>query len=396
MSFDTTQPVNAMVGEMPRGPRRHEGDLLEAGRIAGRREATPNPPKTLVDAYTEIQVERIRRQEAVKLPPLQAELEALGKRMEFQDAARERHRHDHEALADQYAAHPSRFSPLLGLVLVALSVLLLLSDVPLSLLVAKGLEITNNQADVPLSELLADPWAVLVAHWETLVLGLGVAALTLVLKVLHEDVVAPPEVLRERQHGKGGRGQRWFIGLVTLVALGAIITLGVFRADVHADQVQADLRSAGQGTSAATAEPVSMGGWAKAAFILISVALPGVGAVFFAAGWSKWSRCWLRRHSRQRYAQASRDYLGTVEQHSRCQREIERIDAYLNGPTLAAERDAFREQGTTVFHQGYEEGVRELRAACGGKTLYDVLNQRGQERLHYGRFLAPLREETIQ
>lgn len=160
-----------------------------------------------------------------------------------------------------------------GLIYLAVALVLILADIPLSLkLVADGFDWRTEIDGITFDLLFTRPVEVMQKLWEPALLAIGIALTAIFFKYYYEEFI----VHRFRKQF----GSNKFIiimSAVLVLSLCTIFVLGMFRSEVQNRLLQLQM-----GTSNVAAELF----WSKPTFILLTLLFPLVGAICFGYGFT--------------------------------------------------------------------------------------------------------------
>lgn len=330
---------------------------------------------------------------------------------------------------------PGSFNRWVGWLLLFAALVLILSDIPLSLqLVAKGLRIPSearlvSEPDKPelyvrrpsvlsrreqqtwadasekgevisAGDLLRKPRVVSALFWDVYLLGLGVAFLGLALKPILDILL---------DGDKQSRLALWLSGIVLALFLSSTVVLGFFRSAVIHEELAAPFdEKLGELNSRMAAEKAKPPGdrnesemillqseaddlngrkqqalgswWSTAAFILLTLALPLFGAVSFYYGCRKLDHTSVLKRLRQQLVtlESKRDEAWRQQAFWRSCRDSR--ERYRNELT-ADSRQSVRQRCAAMYESGLEKAREQRAAARRGKSIYEALEEEAYEEL---------------
>jgi hypothetical protein len=349
----------------------------------------------------------------------------------------------HEEIRGQL---PGRYSLTIGITLIVAALLLMFSDIPLSLsLVASGLRMpararlidtggdgqkgektatgdsfvrenfrkqtaadtrqwetdTANGRVLNVTDLLRAPLTTIRLFWDTYALAIGLALLGIALKPLLDLLFDAPE---------GERRNRWVAtGLVTvalILFLGTTVTLGYFRGQVFTGDAIASLQAEKdrlQIAAVATGKPApresieeidarikqerenNLPTWA---FIALTISLPLIGAVCFFFGCQRLDRYLVVRRLVRGRAAAQKQLEEAAAKTDSARAHHARLDMILQRRQIADARASFIAQcvGTyqTSFLDGQAAAMRSDSPTLFGKLRHACYYDLAQKRLRGG------------
>ena len=181
------------------------------------------------------------------------------------------------------------YSLILGIIYFTVAIILMLSDIPLSLrLVAEGYDIPtqavlDDGTKILIEQLFIHPGLVLQYLWEPLALAFGIAFSGIFVKIFIDEVI---------WNEAKSRRLKIFLYVVATVLLVTLISVGVYRAQRQAEEAtsqssfQPSFLNSVQSQAPATSTHSPFGwDWGFISFLLITLMLPSVGGICFLAGW---------------------------------------------------------------------------------------------------------------
>jgi hypothetical protein len=221
---------------------------------------------------------------------------------------------------------PQDFSIVTGVTYVLVALILILSDMPLSLsLVAEGFhmptkyEIEATDETIVLGDLFSDRWADVLRYlWQPIILAIGIACLGIFFKIITDYFLSSVDALPEERWF--ARLFKWvrrvfFFSAFALMIVG-LYSVGTLRSRQQALDAAQERTLATQGTRPRDAEdPVARAKreaaeaaerakrereervrteavelWTDVSFILLAITLPVIGGICFSVGWKRIQR----------------------------------------------------------------------------------------------------------
>jgi hypothetical protein len=261
-------------------------------------------------------------------------------------------------VAELRRQRPSQFSFVGGTINIVVALLLLLADIPLSLLVAAGfgVKIQDPEQNIKFDMLFYDFPVFIKTFWEAALLCAGIAVLGLFFKILAEDLL--DEALKGGWREWLVRGLNWLTGAVMIAT---IFYLGKFRFDI--------MLLERQGSSDDYLEKLQRYGLPS--FVLLTMILPAIGGISFAIGMRKISNI-------GRYRELKRlrgELLARISNIRSRKEELSGERAALGDGASGNERQ--RSIGAilydiweNMYKHGYERGNNVPQTVAAGSSLY--------------------------
>lgn len=207
---------------------------------------------------------------------------------------------------------PQEFSIVTGALYVLIALILILSDMPLSLsLVAEGFDMPvsyqmeDSDETILLGDIFSEHWAGVIQHlWQPIILAIGIACLGIFFKIVTDyflsSIEAAPEDPRFALLFKSLR--RTFFVLAFALMLGGLWSVGRLRASQQSLLATQDESLRATPTDAEVAKEreqrrvVDL--WTNRSFIALAITLPLIGGICFSVGWKRIQRfgqLWMAR-----------------------------------------------------------------------------------------------------
>ena len=257
---------------------------------------------------------------------------------------------EHDKVVSQQRRDPAGFSRLLGFIYFASAIIILVADLPLSLLVADaGLGIklpsdTGNAAD------LRNIYQNLTTAWESIAVALGVAALTIAFKL----VVDRLHIRDEDDERPSVRAFRIFLRVGTLVAAAGCT--------IYAFWIMGRIRAEAMQNNTVDARDQ------RVLYTVLAILFPVVAAFCLSMG----RLCW---QNRARLSLAARELKKAWQQYRRAQPPYETAQA--EASAIQARLDAMKKQQIDemflreLYTHAFDRGWAVPETRLPNASLYD-------------------------
>lgn len=291
--------------------------------------------------------------------------------------------------------HASQIGIVLGLLFLIFAGGLVIADLPLSLtLVAEGFRIptsqtfldgSGNPVVVDIDQLFVAPKLVCQYLWQCLVLALGIALAPMYLKVLLDSLV-----FRDSESQKPQRREVIALGVIATLLIAMVGILGHFRAMSHQSNLfsEAQMRATAMTQAlknfGAASQPVPapspsglgdtpLSPWlTDTAFILLTLTLPLIGAVFFSRGWQRVAVCVKRNRSELALSYLEWRHRRLLARSVRFEEELAVEENKLLPYLQSKEYERLLvEDRMRAYHHGWERGNRVSVTLRHGEGLYE-------------------------
>lgn len=299
------------------------------------------------------------------------EEQATNLEVEWAEKAKEQN----EEILNQSFYHPKKFSLVLGLLYLPISIFLILADIPLALkLTQEGFNLDLSE-DAKIKDLMTNFYGVIAQNWEVFILSLGIALCTIYIKILYDEYLASPlskTILKYRripnipsseieEHKEKLNKELRIRKIVSVVVLAflllTIIFLGFFR---YVNDPA--LQDSGGGKAIIT----------LITFILITLIFPVIGGISFAIGLENlqnFFRAFYHRYFRKK--EVERRFLDAKKSSRSIKEKLKRVDEYLSwceGEKFEQEFEAFC---IASYNRGYEKGSLIPDRNNNGRDLFE-------------------------
>ncbi len=301
----------------------------------------------------------------------------------------------------------SEFSYFVAGIYLLVSLILFLSDVPLTLkLVAKGFDLKTEVLDpltklpiLSVDDLILQPRAVAYHLWEPLALALGIAVAGVFVKIFLDELIF--------NDAKKTRKLAVTLCIVLGLFILAIFFLGMFRSTIQAnlqsvayrtdrDQLKARLKSQKltdvqiSDAMGPDSPPIEEGWLSVITFSALTFALPIIAGVCFAVGWRRFkdARRYSSLRKRVRKLEETRDHdAWKMNNH---QAEVDAGETWLTRQQTKDNLiDAETDWAISVFQHGYYRGITLPETLDHGASLFDRV-QKSAEKIFAERMRSKL------
>jgi len=274
----------------------------------------------------------------------------------------------------------TEFSLITGVLYIFVALILLLSDMPLSLsLVAEGFHLRlSKEIDgrkIVVDDIFSPDWQNVLRYlWQPIILAVGIACLGIFFKIVTDYLLSSAEdAPRDSRFAKAFKWmRRVFFALALLLMLGGLWSIGTLRA-----RQQALAAAEESGSTAAASQVESADLWTNRSFITLAITLPLIGGICFSVGSKRVQRfvqLWMARlRAAWQGWRADREREGRIVQESESAflgQELQRLATREGDVDLTA---------LSVYLHGYTRGLTMPQKLEPHRSLYshckDVLQQ---------------------
>lgn len=394
-------------GEFGRWPYGYGEPLWRLGWTDGRLGEPREKHENVIRGWCKLRGLREIELKEERIARVKGELNSLKEKCDRTDGQLTEAADQFNQISAEHSSRYSEFSYFVAGIYLLVSLILFLSDVPLTLkLVAKGFDLKTEVLDpvtklpiLGVDDLILQPRAVAYNLWQPLALALGIAVAGVFVKIFLDELIF--------NDAKKPRKLTVTLCIVLGLFMLAILFLGIFRSTIQAnlqsvayktgrDELKARLKSQKltevqiSDAMGPDSPPKEEGLLSVTTFSALTFVLPIIAGVCFAIGWRRFkdARRYSSLRKRVRKLEETRDH--DARKMNSLQAEVDVGEAWLTRQqTKDNSIDAETDWAISVFQHGYYRGITLPETLDHGATLFERV-QKSAEKIFAERMRSTL------